>query len=248
MATGSEIVAAKLFWAAGYHTAEYHIAQLVPSNLVIGKDTRITPPGEMPRPMNQSDIMWLLGRADRDPDGSYRVILSKAAPGRPVGRIKFQRHPRRRSKRRHPARTPARAARLLRVRRVAQSRRREGHQLAVDARHGERAQVHPQLPARFRIGARQRRDRPAGRLGRLRGARRRAGEIAQARLVARRRRPGVAHAGLFRVAGDRPTAARSFEVASRTTGGRTSPTRRSATCGRTTHSGRRQNSPRSTTR
>jgi hypothetical protein len=89
MATGSEIVAAKLFWAAGYHTAEYHIAQLVPSDLVIGKDTRITPPGEMPRPMNQGDISWLLGRADRDADGSYRVILSKAAPGRPVGRIKF---------------------------------------------------------------------------------------------------------------------------------------------------------------
>jgi hypothetical protein len=89
MATGSEIVAAKLFWAAGYHTAEYHIGQLVPSNLAIGKDTRITPPGEMPRAMNQGDIMWLLGRADRDPDGSYRVILSKATPGRPVGRIQF---------------------------------------------------------------------------------------------------------------------------------------------------------------
>ena len=43
MATGSEVVAAKLLWAAGYHTVEYHIAQLVPSNLVIGKDTRITP-------------------------------------------------------------------------------------------------------------------------------------------------------------------------------------------------------------
>jgi hypothetical protein len=39
--------------------------------------------------MNQGDIMWLLSRADVDPDGSYRVILSKAAPGRPVGRIKF---------------------------------------------------------------------------------------------------------------------------------------------------------------
>lgn len=89
MATGSEIVAAKLFWAAGYHTAEYHIGQLQPSNLVIGKDTRITPPGEAARPMNQSDIAWLLSRADRDPDGSYRVILSKATPGRPVGRIKF---------------------------------------------------------------------------------------------------------------------------------------------------------------
>ena len=89
MATGSEIVASKLFWAAGYHTVEYHIAQLVPSNLVIGKDTRITPPGETARSMNQGDISWLLSRADRDPDGSYRVILSKAAPGRPIGRIKF---------------------------------------------------------------------------------------------------------------------------------------------------------------
>ena len=81
MATGSEIVAAKLFWSAGYHTAEYHIGQLVPANLVIDKQTRIKPPGEAERPMNQGDISWLLSRADRDPDGSYRVILSKAAPG-----------------------------------------------------------------------------------------------------------------------------------------------------------------------
>lgn len=89
MATGSEIVAAKLFWAAGYHTAEYHIGQLRPDNLVIGKDTRITPPGEMARPMQPDDVAWLLSRADRDRDGTYRVILSKATPGRPVGRIAF---------------------------------------------------------------------------------------------------------------------------------------------------------------
>jgi len=89
MATGSEVVAAKLFWAAGYHTAEYHIGQLNPSNLVIGKDTRITPPGEMARAMQQRDVAWLLSRADRDNDGTYRVILSKATPGRPVGRIGF---------------------------------------------------------------------------------------------------------------------------------------------------------------
>jgi len=89
MATGSEIVAAKLFWAAGYHTAEYHIAQLRPANLAIGKDTRITPPGEASRAMQRSDVAWLLSRADRDADGSYRVILSKATPGRPVGRIAF---------------------------------------------------------------------------------------------------------------------------------------------------------------
>jgi len=89
MATGSEMVAARLFWAAGYHTAEYHIGQLKPANLIIGKDTRITPRGEASRHMAQSDMAWLLSRADRDVDGSYRVILSKATPGRPVGRIAF---------------------------------------------------------------------------------------------------------------------------------------------------------------
>jgi hypothetical protein len=89
MSTGSEVVAAKLFWAAGYHTAEYHIARLDPANLVIGADTKITPVGKMARAMNHGDIAWLLSRTDRDADGTYRVIASKAAPGRPIGRIAF---------------------------------------------------------------------------------------------------------------------------------------------------------------
>lgn len=89
MATGSEMVAAKLFWAAGYHTAEYHIVRLDPDNLVIGQDTKITPADKMERPMHRGDIGWLLSRADRHADGTYRVIASKAAPGRPVGRIAF---------------------------------------------------------------------------------------------------------------------------------------------------------------
>lgn len=89
MATGSEVTAAKLFWAVGYHTAEYSIEQLVPSNLVLDPAATIEPAGEVERPMTQDDIASLLSRAMRDPDGSYRVIASKAAPGEPVGRIKF---------------------------------------------------------------------------------------------------------------------------------------------------------------
>jgi hypothetical protein len=89
MATGTEVVAAKLFWAAGYHTAEYNIAELVPSNLEIAPDTRIRRMGEMPRAMKPSDIEWLLSRAGKNASGSYRVIASKATPGRPVGRIAF---------------------------------------------------------------------------------------------------------------------------------------------------------------
>ena len=90
MATGAEVIASKLFWAVGYHTVEYYIANLVPSNLVIGNDATIEPPGQAERRMTRDDIDWLLQRADRNQDGSYRVIASKAAPGRPVGRIRFE--------------------------------------------------------------------------------------------------------------------------------------------------------------
>jgi len=89
MATGTEVTAAKLFWALGYHTVEYYLGSLRPGNLVIGDGATIEPPGEAERPMLSTDVGALLARADRDPDGSYRVILSKAAPGPPVGRIKF---------------------------------------------------------------------------------------------------------------------------------------------------------------
>jgi hypothetical protein len=89
MATGSEIVAARLFWALGYHTTEYHIAHLRPDRIAIAESARITPPGGTPRRMTRSDIEWLLARADREPDGSYRVMASRAVPGEPVGRIRF---------------------------------------------------------------------------------------------------------------------------------------------------------------
>ena len=89
MATGSEVVAAKLFWAVGYHTVEYHIGHLQRSNLVVDPEARITPVGEVERAMVDRDIDRLLSSADRDSDGTYRVILSRAAPGRPVGRIRF---------------------------------------------------------------------------------------------------------------------------------------------------------------
>jgi hypothetical protein len=69
--------------------AEYHITRLVPSNLAISADATITPHGQAKRAMRQSDLMWLLRNADRDSDGSYRVIASKAVSGRYLGRIRF---------------------------------------------------------------------------------------------------------------------------------------------------------------
>ena len=89
MATGTEVVVSKLFWALGYHTTEYYIAKLQIEALRIDDKATYTPPGGDRRAMRREDIQPLLKRADRDPDGSYRVIASLATPGTPVGRIRF---------------------------------------------------------------------------------------------------------------------------------------------------------------
>jgi hypothetical protein len=39
--------------------------------------------------MRLDDLDTLLARADREPDGAYRVVASKALPGKPIGRVRF---------------------------------------------------------------------------------------------------------------------------------------------------------------
>ena len=89
MATGTEVLVSKLFWALGYHVPEVHIASLRPDQLTIAEDARITPPSGNERRFKQADIRSMLRRAHRDADGSYRVIASKALEGRPVGGFRF---------------------------------------------------------------------------------------------------------------------------------------------------------------
>jgi hypothetical protein len=89
MATGTEVVVSKLFWALGYHVPEVHLASLRPEQLTIDEAATITPPNGSKRRFNRSDIRRLLQSAHRDPDGSYRVIASKALDGRPIGGFRF---------------------------------------------------------------------------------------------------------------------------------------------------------------
>ncbi len=89
MATGTEVVVAKLFWALGYHTTEYYITQLHREDLVIDRKAKISPPLGVKRPMKNSDIDWLLKQAARERAGTYRVVASLAVPGKVIGRIRF---------------------------------------------------------------------------------------------------------------------------------------------------------------
>jgi hypothetical protein len=89
MATGTEVAVTKLMWALGYNVPENHIAYLRREQLVLGPGAKFTPPGGTARAMRLTDIDNLLERANREPDGSYRIVASKAVAGKPVGRIRF---------------------------------------------------------------------------------------------------------------------------------------------------------------
>lgn len=89
MATGTEMVVSKLFWALGYNVPEVHLATLRPDALAIDETARITPPSGNRRPFKATDIRALLRKAHREPDGSYRVIASMALPGRSVQGFRF---------------------------------------------------------------------------------------------------------------------------------------------------------------
>ena len=89
MSTGTEVAVTKLMWALGYHVPENHIAYLRREQLVVGSGAKFTPLGGNQRAMKLSDIDELLERADRERDGSYRIVASKALEGQPVGRVRF---------------------------------------------------------------------------------------------------------------------------------------------------------------
>jgi hypothetical protein len=89
MATGTEVMATKLMWALGYNVPENHIAYMRREQLVLDAHARFTPVNGTARPMRIADVDALLKRAEREPDGSYRIVASRALEGKPIGRIRF---------------------------------------------------------------------------------------------------------------------------------------------------------------
>lgn len=89
MSTGTEVTVTKLMWALGYNVPENRIAYMRKDQLTIGATARFTPPSGKRRPLRQSDVDTLLESVEAEPDGSYRVVASKALEGKPIGRIRF---------------------------------------------------------------------------------------------------------------------------------------------------------------
>jgi hypothetical protein len=85
MATGAEVAVTKLFYALGYHVPENHVTHLTRENLVVGERATIAAADGGERSLTSRDIDRLLRIAAQETDGSYRVVASKALPGKPLG-------------------------------------------------------------------------------------------------------------------------------------------------------------------
>jgi hypothetical protein len=88
-ASGATVVATKLFHALGYFQTENYIAYLDPKMLEISDQAEVDTPSGHTRAMKFDDIRKVLARADKRPDGTYRMIASRGIPGRIIGGFKY---------------------------------------------------------------------------------------------------------------------------------------------------------------
>ena len=180
-------------------------------------------------------------RADREPDGSYRVIASKAAPGRPVGRIAF-----------HGTRSddpndivPHEHRRELRgyfafaawLNHVDAKGINSLSSLVTEAR----PHVHSALPAGLWLGAGQRRHGPREGWEGYEPLVENKGDIGKRIVALGFNIPEWRTAGFLRIAEHRPAAEGPLRTGTRPSGRRTSPTPPSGTRGPTIPSGPRIN-------
>jgi hypothetical protein len=90
LGTGAEAVVTRLFHALGYFVPQASIVTLRREDLVIAEGAFVRQPGGGRRPMKPGDIENVLERAESNPDGSYRVIVTEGLQGTPLGGFKYE--------------------------------------------------------------------------------------------------------------------------------------------------------------
>ena len=90
LGTGAEAVVTRFFYALGYYVPQAVVGTLRPENLVISKEATVRLPNGGRRPMRMSDVDEQLHRAERNADGSYRVILAEGLPGKVLEGFKYE--------------------------------------------------------------------------------------------------------------------------------------------------------------
>ncbi|HXW07409.1 MAG TPA: hypothetical protein VD833_19385 [Vicinamibacterales bacterium] len=90
LATGAETIGTAFYHAIGYHVVEVYLAEIDRDALVISEDATIRDPlNGRRRRLKKYDLDNVFERAARLPNGRYRVLVSRFAPGRPLGNFRY---------------------------------------------------------------------------------------------------------------------------------------------------------------
>jgi hypothetical protein len=88
-ATGAFMVANRIFHALGYYQVELYLTELRPDDLDIGPHAEVETPSGAIRRIDRDDVQRVFDRAARQPNGAYRMLASRAVPGKVLGGFRY---------------------------------------------------------------------------------------------------------------------------------------------------------------
>jgi len=88
LVSSADVIASRLFWAAGYHVPEDYKVVFDSARLEVAEDAEITTESG-DRPMTDADIREILDRLETTPDGRFVAVASEFVPGVPKGPFLF---------------------------------------------------------------------------------------------------------------------------------------------------------------
>jgi len=89
LASSADVIASRLFYAAGYNTPEDFIVVFDSTRLEVSEDAEVTVAGR-DVPLTMEQVHEMLADTDPLPDGRYLALASKFVPGIPKGPFRFQ--------------------------------------------------------------------------------------------------------------------------------------------------------------
>ena len=90
LASGVEIIGTAFYHAIGYHVVDVYLAEIDRAALVIAEKATIRDPlNGRRRQLKKYDLDNVFEQAARLPNGRYRVLVSRFAPGTPLGNFRY---------------------------------------------------------------------------------------------------------------------------------------------------------------
>lgn len=89
LASGAELIATKVLWAAGYHVPENYVLRFDLNRLIL-REGAPSPPQGKEGALTQQGLRDLIAHVNPYPDGTIRALFSRIIEGEPIGPFSYQ--------------------------------------------------------------------------------------------------------------------------------------------------------------